>query len=147
MTKPPRSPSTVPGFHLWHAALAWKAAVGEALAPHELTPTQFFVLGAIAWLGRTAAPSQRQVAEHAGLDAMTTSQVVRALAERGLVVRREHPTDTRALCLELTEAGRAAFTPAAAAVRAADAAFFASADDPEALAGVLRRLHDDRRQR
>ena len=57
MTTPsPRSP----GFHLWHAALAWRAAVQEALG-ERLTATQFFVLGSIVFLGRSEAPTQAAV--------------------------------------------------------------------------------------
>ncbi len=119
-------PLASPGWHLWQAALRWKNAVRTALAPHGLTPTQFFVLGAAGWMERTAgAPRQKDVAALAGLDLMTTSQVVRALDKAGLLARHDDPDDARSWRLSPTPAGRAVLKKAAAAVRAADAAFFA----------------------
>ena len=99
-------PLRSPGFHLWHAALAWRASVQEALGD-RLTATQFFVLGAIAWLGRTRGPpTQAEEAAFSATDPMTTSQVVRALEKRGLVARRDDPLDSRRWRLQATAAGR-----------------------------------------
>ena len=114
------------GFHLWHATLAWKSAVAKLLQPFELTPTQFFVLGAIGWTTKTAAhaPSQREIAELSGLDAMTTSQVVRALEAARLVRRTDDPEDSRRWRLQLTDTGKAALEAASAKVRELDQRFF-----------------------
>lgn len=115
-----------PGYHLWKAALRWKAAVKAALDPVGLTPTQFFVLGAVGWAtkGGGAAPSQRKVAQFAGLDMMTASQVIRALEGAGLLRREDDPSDARSWCVSLTDGGRQALKKSAAVVRAADEAFF-----------------------
>jgi DNA-binding MarR family transcriptional regulator len=114
------------GFHLWHAALKWKANLADRLKPFELTPTQFFVLGSLKWLGRDGvAPNQRELAEHAGLDPMTASQVVRALEGRKLVRRVEDPADSRSWKLELTRAGETVAHEATAASRASEEKFFA----------------------
>lgn len=132
------------GYALWHAALAWRAEVQAALEPSGLTPTQFFVLGSVGALGRRETPTQRDVARHAGLDAMTTSQVVRALADRGLLVRTDHPADQRAFRLALTPEGRALVVRAAAEVRAVDRAFAAAVPDPEGLREALATLKQRR---
>lgn len=115
-----------PGYHLWKAALRWKAAVKAALEPTGLTPTQFFVLGAVGWAtkGGGAAPSQRRVAQSAGLDMMTASQVIRALEATGVLAREDDPADARSWCVSLTDEGRQALKKSAALVRAADEAFF-----------------------
>lgn len=115
-----------PGYHLWKAALRWKAAVKAALEPTGLTPTQFFALGAVGWAtkGGGAAPSQRKVAQFAGLDLMTASQVLRALEGAKLVRREDDPADARSWCVSLTGDGRQALKKSAALVRAADEAFF-----------------------
>lgn len=133
----------VSGFHLWHATLAWRGAVADALADLDLTPTQFFVLGSLSWLVQSGErPNQRALAAHAGVDAMTTSQVVRALEARGLIARRDDPDDTRAFLLAPTAAGRALVAKAAPLVRAADARFFApiGAAATRAMAAQLQRL-------
>src|ERR1041384_3291432 len=84
-------PLASPGYHLWQAALRWKNAVKTSLEKHDLTPTQFFVLGAAGWLTKTqpVPPRQKDVAEMAGIDLMTTSQVVRALEKAGLLARHD----------------------------------------------------------
>ncbi len=126
MDRPKRGPQTSPGYHLWHAGLQWTRAVATALEPLGLTHTQFFLLGAVRWLGQSGTPPmQREVAQFAAFDRNTTSQVVRALEARGLLAREDAPDDTRAWRLRLTAEGERVFQPAVAAVRAVDARFFA----------------------
>jgi DNA-binding MarR family transcriptional regulator len=80
-----------------------------------------------------------------GTSAPTASRAVDALVEAGLVERRTHPTDRRALRIELTAEGLArverrkaqvadAFRPAAAAMPEADR---------KQLAALLARLADE----
>ena len=135
-------PAASPGFHLWHAALAWKAEITRALEPLQLTATQFFVLGAIAWLGKSGAPpKQREVAELSGSDAMTVSQVVRSLERAGLVKRTDDPDDSRSWRLAATAAGARTVKDAAARVRTVDDKMFARAElDRATLVGALQRL-------
>jgi len=126
------------GYHLWHASLAWQQAIARALEPHGLTHVQFFLLGSLLWYGKHGkSPKQRELARASGLDPMMTSQVVRALEQRGLVTRREDPDDSRAWRLALTAAGKKAATEAAGAVRAAEARVFARVDR-DALAQALQ---------
>ena len=81
---PDRSAWEKPGFVLWHATLRWQRMVTAALKPIGLTHVQFVLL-ASAWFleDRTGPPSQRELAEHAGTDAMMTSQVLRSLESGG----------------------------------------------------------------
>ena len=52
------------GYDLWHASLAWQQAIGRALAPHELTHVQFFLLASLLWFGkRDQQPKQRELAQ------------------------------------------------------------------------------------
>lgn len=127
------------GYDLWHASLAWQQAITRALAPHELTHVQFFLLGSLLWFGkRGKQPKQRELAEASGLDPMMTSQVIRALEQRGLVTRAEDPDDSRAWRLALTAAGKRAAVAAAAAVRAAEAHVFATLPDRGAFVAALQ---------
>jgi DNA-binding MarR family transcriptional regulator len=110
-----------------------------ALAPHGLTHVQFVLLASLWWLGEQGEPpTQRELAEQAGTDAMMTSQVLRKLEQQGLVDRLAHPRDTRARLLRLTSAGGERLTGALKDVEAADAAFFG--DAAPAVTEALARL-------
>ena len=98
-----------PGFLLWHATMRWQRAMRAALAPHDLTHVQFVLLASAWWLGeQDEQPSQRRLAEHAGTDAMMTSQVVRALERAGLVQRLRDPADGRSVPVTITPPGASA---------------------------------------
>jgi DNA-binding MarR family transcriptional regulator len=120
--------------------MRWQRAMRAALAPHDLTHVQFVLLASAWWLGEQGEqPSQRRVAEHAGTDAMMTSQVVRALERAGLVQRLRDPADGRSVRVTITASGRERLQGALADVEAADVAFFADVQD-EALVPRLQAL-------
>jgi DNA-binding MarR family transcriptional regulator len=120
-----------PGFWLHHAALEWRQRFDRALRPLALTPTQFNLLASIGWLDRTrpTAPTQQQVADHAGADRMMTSKVLRALEERGLVIREADPDDARVLRLRLTDEGAHTARRAIRLAVAVDEELFGAAGD------------------
>lgn len=61
----------------------------------------------LLWLSsKEECITQIMLARHTKLDVMMTSQVLRALESRGLILRLAHPIDTRAKMLKLTQAGR-----------------------------------------
>jgi len=132
-----------PGLLLWRVGNRWQAKVREALAPHDLTHTQFVLLASLTWLrrGRDEPVTQRDLAAHARTDVMMTSQVLRALETKGLVERRPHPADARARDLVVTPAGVHAVNAAIVSVEDCDAAFFADAGpDLPGLVSALARL-------
>lgn len=117
-----------PGLLLWRVSNAWSAAQRAALAPHGLTHPQFVLLASLSFLHRDAPVMQRDLAHHAGMDPMTTSQVLRALEAKGLVERRKHPSDARARALAVTASGAALANKTVVIVEAVDAEFFAPVD-------------------
>jgi len=135
-------PQNSPGYLLWRTTLRWQRSIAGSLRPLELTHVQFVLLASVWWLTEYAdvPPSQRQVADHAGVDVMMTSQVLRALATRALVTRTADPVDTRVKRLTVTAAGRRLAQQAVTVVEAADAAFFAGLSDQPALLAILREL-------
>ena len=135
MSGGPLQPEDSPGFLLWRASNRWQRAMVAALRPLGLTHVQFVLLASAWWLGRArgAAPSQRELAAHAGTDPMMTSQVVRALEARGLVAREPDPRDARARRVTTTAAGARLAERSIAVVEAADREFFAGADAAELL--------------
>ena len=127
------------GFLLWHATLEWQRQVASALKPLELTHVQFVLLAGTLWLQqRSGPPSQRELADHAGTDAMMTSQVVRALESAGLLERRPDPDDARIKRLVTTPAGSELARRAVAEVEAVDARVFEEAGDLDLLRQALR---------
>jgi DNA-binding MarR family transcriptional regulator len=114
-----------PGLLLWQVTNRWQAAQRAALRPFDLTHVQFVLLASLTWLDSDGPVTQQRLAEHAATDPMMTSQVLRALEERGLVRRSQHPTDARARALSATKAGVALANRALVAVEACDADFFA----------------------
>jgi DNA-binding MarR family transcriptional regulator len=129
-----------PGFLLWHGTLRWQRHVGRALESLGLTYTQFTLLAGVWWLAREHGddPSQRELADHGGIDAVMTSKVIRTLEERGLVDRVADPADQRIRRLRLTRAGRALAERAVTVVDRADAEFFQPVAARDAVVAVLR---------
>ena len=100
---------------------------------------QFVLLASLWWLEEHGGPpTQVRLAEHAGTDAMMTSQVLRRLEARGLLDRHPDPGDARARRLRLTAAGSALTARALADVEAADEAYFG--DGRDAFVQALRAL-------
>jgi DNA-binding MarR family transcriptional regulator len=135
------SASESPGFLLWHATLRWQRDVQAALRPLGLTHVQFVLLASAWWLGTQGElPSQRELAEHAGVDPMMTSQVARTLESKGLLRRDADPDDGRAYRLRVTAKGRALAERAVAAVEEADRVFFAPVAGRPGMLGILQAL-------
>lgn len=131
------------GLLLWQVTNRWQAAQRAALKPYDLTHVQFVLLASLAWLQSDGPVTQRNLADHAATDPMMTSQVLRVLETRGLIVREPHPHDRRARALAATPDGRALANRAIVAVEACDADFFgALGEDVPAFATALLRLRN-----
>lgn len=90
-----------------------------------MTHVQFVLLTATDWLNGADLPAtQSNVAKFAHTDVMMTSQVVRTLEGKGLMVVEENPLDSRAHLLRVTPAGRHLVKRALELVEDADEAFF-----------------------
>jgi DNA-binding MarR family transcriptional regulator len=130
-----------PGFLLWQVTNRWQAAIRAALKPLGLTHVQFVLLASLSWLDTDGPVTQRALADHAAVDPMMSSQVLRALEDRGLVERAPHPSDRRARALVVTGAGRALADRAVVVVEACDREFFARLGaDAGRITHLLRRL-------
>jgi DNA-binding MarR family transcriptional regulator len=107
------SGSPTPGFLVWRLSMKWRAAVDRAVAPLGLTHAQYSVLASLYGMNRRGVfPSQRQLAEHTGLEPIYVSKLARTLERAGLLERPESPSDTRAVRLALTPAGNDTATTA-----------------------------------
>ena len=102
-----------PGSLVWRLSMRMRTAVDRAVAPFGLTHAQYSVLASLSAMARSGErPSQRELADRTGLDAIYISKLVRVLEQNGLVARTADPTDSRAFELTLTDAGVAVIRPA-----------------------------------
>ncbi len=138
-----------PGFLLWHLENLWQREQRRALDPFGVTTVQFLLLSGLAVSGAGETVSQIALAGRCRTDPMMTSQVVRNLAQMGLVERIRDKVDRRAFAVRLTVEGRALQSLSEAAVRAVEDKFFAAlGSDVPAFANALRVLGGERpRQR
>jgi DNA-binding MarR family transcriptional regulator len=135
------SAGSSPGFLLWRASLRWQRVVSAALKEESLTHVQFLILSTIWWFERNSyRPSQRDVSDHASLDRVMMSQVVRQLERDGLVVRTFDKSDGRMRRLRTTPVGRRLAERSVALMDAADREFFAEAGDLSDVLAILRPL-------
>ncbi|MDQ0895043.1 MarR family winged helix-turn-helix transcriptional regulator [Agromyces ramosus] len=119
--------------------MAWQAKQRAALRPHELTHVQFVLLAGLVDLALPV--SQADLARSMGVDAMMTSQVLRALEARVLVARHRDANDTRVVNVEATPAGERLVNAAIGDVEATDRDFFASlGHDQATFTGYLGAL-------
>lgn len=107
-----------PGFLVWRLSMKWRVAVDRAVAPLGLTHAQYSLLGSLLGLQRSGLrPSQRQLADHTGLEPLYVSKLARTLEGGGLLDRDQDPADTRAVQLSLTAYGRAVTSRATGVVQ------------------------------
>jgi DNA-binding MarR family transcriptional regulator len=99
---------STPGFLVWRLSMKWRAAVDRAVAPLGLTHAQYSLLASLYGMrqAQPVPPSQRQLADHTGLEPLYVSKLCRTLAAAGLLERAGDPADARAVRLSLTAAGR-----------------------------------------
>jgi DNA-binding MarR family transcriptional regulator len=139
------------GYALVHAAQAWRTEATDVLKPHGLTVPQFLVVMALYRQARHdwSAMTQAEVGLRLGMDANTTSQVVRGLERRQILTRERHPDDARAVALALTGAGVEQARLASASARAHNDRFFSvlSADQLAALGEALETLSTESEKR
>jgi len=120
-----KSPEDSPGYLLGQLTLLWQRKQKRVLDPLNLTQTQFVLLAALGWLSReNDNVTQVDIANQGNADRMMVSKVLRTLEEKQFISRQEHPTDTRAKVIKLTEAGANVLQTALTAVENADIDFF-----------------------
>ncbi|VVJ20880.1 Transcriptional regulator [Amycolatopsis camponoti] len=108
---------STPGHLVWRLSMKWRVAVDRALAPVGLTHAQYVFLSSLFGLERAGTtPSQRELADHTGLEALYVSKLARTLDADGLVERTRDAADTRTIRLRLTDRGHEVVEPAIATV-------------------------------
>lgn len=122
-----KSPNDSPGYLLGQVTMLWQRKQKKVLDPLDLTQTQFVLLAALAWLSKkNKAVTQVDIANQSNADRMMVSKVLRTLEEKEFISRQEHPSDTRAKVIKLTNEGAKVLQKALTAIENADIAFFSS---------------------
>ena len=104
---------------------AWHGRVKKALQKVGLTHPQFIILTSLGYLElQQDLVTQVNLAAFSDMDVMTVSQVLKLLLKKGLVERREHPQDSRAKVVFLTDIGRERMNQALPLVEAIDHTYF-----------------------
>lgn len=125
-----KSPDDSPGYLLGQLTLLWQRKQKKVLDPLNLTQTQFVLLAALGWLSReNENVTQVDIANQGNADRMMVSKVLRTLEEKKFISRQEHPTDTRAKVIKLTDEGANVLQTALTAVEKADIDFFSALGD------------------
>lgn len=132
------------GYNARRGALAVIGVFLDRMAPYGLRPVDFSVLTLIA---HNPGATSRQIC--GALDILPPNLVgmLKSLEKRGLVEKREHPSDRRAQGLHLTAAGTQLQSQAQATARELedDAAAALTAQERETLNQLLRKLYQHRR--
>jgi len=110
----PRKRTDHPSLHVLDGLLTYRVtrladtlmrAAAQVYRPrHGLTVTELRLL---ATIGHHQPLALNETSRLSGVDKAWVSRSLSALARRGLVARRPHPTDSRAAQLSLTRAGKA----------------------------------------
>ncbi|WKK75258.2 MarR family transcriptional regulator [Marivirga salinae] len=120
-----KSPNESPGYLLANLTLLWQRKQKKILDPLNLTHTQFVLLASLGWLSReNDFVTQVDIANQGNADRMMVSKVLRTLEEKKFIHRQEHPTDTRAKVIKLTNEGAEILQKALIVVENTDIEFF-----------------------
>jgi DNA-binding MarR family transcriptional regulator len=123
----------------WSVARRLRHTTHATVAPFGITPGQARAVGV---LGRHGGMRLSDLAEHLRIAPRSTTEVIDALEELGLVLRSPDPADRRATLVALTAEGERLGAAVRSARRAEAEAFFGrlSDADRDALTRILRSL-------
>jgi DNA-binding MarR family transcriptional regulator len=126
------------GTYLKRAEQALIAAKTEALAPYQLTVSQY---GALLLLDYLPEASAAQLSRACLVTPQTMATVVEKLEHKGLIVREPSPLHRRVLAVQLTDEGRAVVRAADRAAKAVEQRLLAgfTATEAEQFKGLLDR--------
>lgn len=130
------------GFLLWQVTNLWQREIKKALEEYDLTHSQFVLLASTLWLlSQKQDVTQVVLSQYTKIDPMTTSTVLRTLQSKGLLLRQEHSTDTRAKTVALTDEGIKVAQLAVKTVEKFDKQFFEGlGDNVQDFNGYLQKL-------
>lgn len=134
------APADALGFLLNQLSRLWLRRLNAQLSAIDLTYLQFVLLIGIAWMTRSGGGiTQKELGRFCKTSRALTSQVLRTLVRKALIVQTVNPEDTRARLVGLSARGRAKVIKALPILDRVEDEFLAA--DP----GVRHRLEDSLR--
>lgn len=118
---------TTKGFALWQLSNQWQRGINNVLKSYDLTHVQYILIeGTIQLSEIYNNVTQNNIANHANANTMMTSKVLRSLQDKGLIIRKDHETDSRANVIDVTKEGRSLYRKVSKSVKVYDDQFFSS---------------------
>jgi len=91
---------------MWRIVHRYQREVDRALRPLDLTHLQFVVLTLVAWQARAGEKAnQAALAKFGDIHPMQLSNMLKALEQKGAILRTPAPSNALAKCVEITPAG------------------------------------------
>lgn len=107
------APERAIGFVVWRIVHRYQREVDQALRQLDLTHLQFVVLTLVAWQARAGEPAtQAELAKFGDIHPMQVSNVLKALEQKGAVLRTPAPSNALAKRAEITRTGVSALRQA-----------------------------------
>ncbi len=130
------------GYLLWQVTMQWQLNMNRALGKIGLTLTQFSLLAGLYWLTENKElVTQQRLADYANTDKMMTSKVLLTLEGKKMLSRADHPNDSRAKQLLITDQGVAALREAYELVKQVDSIYFEPiVDDKVVFDELLKKI-------
>ena len=127
-----KEPEEQPAFMLWKASIIWTRLIRNDIKEFDATYTQFIILCSLIYLSKNNKHvNQRLIAQHAKLDVMTVSDVLKTLVSKKLVIRSVNEKDRRHNFLKITDKGTKLAQNIFCKVRETDKKFFGALGDKE----------------
>jgi DNA-binding MarR family transcriptional regulator len=135
-----------PGLLFWQVSILWQRRIKEALRPYDITHTQFVILAVTHELNENGScVTQNEISDFSMVDVMTISTTLRLLEKKNLVIRENHPTDTRAKQIKNTERGEEIIKVVTPVIESVDNEFFfADKKELNTLMNLLGELKERR---
>lgn len=102
MSRSPADPSTRMGYLAWQVVHVMGTRLERALRSLDLTAAQHNALQHVVWAPGISAA---EIARRTGFTPQSMGAAVNALVDRGLLMRREHPSNRRTVQLAITDSG------------------------------------------
>ena len=128
------------GYHARRAALSIIEVFMREMAPFALRPVEFSVL---LLLAHNPGMTSRQLCSQLNIQSSNLVGLIKQLQSRGLIERRSHPTDGRAIGLYLSEAGSTLTAQANQTARRAERSATAalSAAERQTVVRLLKKIY------
>ena len=124
-----RKAEVSPGFLLWKASNLLQRMHSGCLSDLNITPAQFSLMTCLVYLHQHGPVTASRIVDHAGMDKMMVSDLIKTLVRKKLVKRKPNPGDGRSFLLAPTQLGEATTNSAVLKIEALDAEFFTKVND------------------